>query len=49
MKKQSSKIFEIKIHFNDPIGYENYYDSFEGPIESIVEFNEFTTSLTSKH
>ena len=48
LKKQSSKLFDIVIHLRDPKKLDGFYDHFDGALESIVEYDEFTSSVIPK-
>ena len=48
LKAQSSKVFDVTIHLKEPKQLDHFYDHFTGSLESIVEFDEFATSVKPK-
>ena len=49
LKARSSKVFEVPILINDPVGFPGFYTESKGPLETNIQFKEFASSVDFKN
>ena len=49
LERRKSSIFNIPIQLKNPEGHDNFYDKYNGPIDTVIEFKDSTVAPKVKN